>query len=379
MKSISLLILGLSASLSAAAVPPPGADGKYTISAPGIRAQFIPFAAAITNLFVLDKNGIERDIILGHDSPSNYSADPGTHMGAIPGRYANRIGNAQFTLDGVTYHTPQNDGSNTLHSGPNGWGNRTFEVVAVSDNSITFGIHDPAFSTGMPGSIDANVTYTLTEKTWKIKIHALSPEARTPLMLTQHTYWNLDAFANPETDLIWNHTYYTPYSKRLLAPDPNMVPTGEITTIPQGDINDFWSAPKQLGTNLLTPGWVGNCGTGSGCEGYNNCWLVDKSPRIAKPVATLSSDWSGIKMEIYTGQAAVQLYSCYWMPGTTPIKSTQGGEGAAGNGLIKSGGCVALEAQDWNDGINHPEWGRNQFYGPGDDYNWEATYKFGLL
>lgn len=100
-------------------------------------------------------------------------------MGAIPGRYANRIGNAQFTVDGVTYHTPQNDGNNTLHSGPNGWGNRTFEVVAVSDNSITFGIHDPAFSTGMPGSIDANITYTLTEKTWKIKIHALSPEART--------------------------------------------------------------------------------------------------------------------------------------------------------------------------------------------------------
>lgn len=198
-------------------------------------------------------------------------------------------------------------------------------------------MHDPDMSTGMPGSVDSLITYTLTQNTWKIKITAESPEKRTrrfprklpqawiqhffanfvsvALMLTQHTYWNLDAFANPSTDLIWNHTYSTPFSKRLLEPDPNMVPTGKITNIPKNDINDFWSKPKQLGTNLQTPGWVGNCGTGSGCEGYNNCWIVDKSPILNRPVATLSSEWSGIKFDIYTNQAAVQLYTCYWMNG----------------------------------------------------------------
>lgn len=134
-------------------------------------------------------------------------------------------------------------------------------------------------------------------------------------MLTQHTYWNLDAFANPTTDRIWNHTYYTPFSQRHLEPDANMVPTGKIPKIPKGDINDFWSKPKQLGTNMNDPKWVGNCGTGSGCQGYNNLWVVDKAradPRIA---ATLASKWSGIKVDVRTDQQGMQLYTCYWSGG----------------------------------------------------------------
>lgn len=135
-------------------------------------------------------------------------------------------------------------------------------------------------------------------------------------MLTQHTYFNLDAFANPNTDLIWNHTYSTPFSKRLLEPDASMVPTGKLTTIPKNDINDFWSKPKELGASIQSPGWVGNCGTSNGCEGYNNCWIVDKNPTLDRPVATLSSAWSGIKLDIHTNQGAVQLYTCYYMNGT---------------------------------------------------------------
>lgn len=134
-------------------------------------------------------------------------------------------------------------------------------------------------------------------------------------MLTQHTYFNLDAFANPKTDLIWNHTYSTPFSKRLLEPDASMVPTGKLTTIPKDDINDFWSKPKEIGASIGSPGWVGNCGTSNGCEGYNNCWIVDKNPILDRPVATLSSAWSGIKLDIHTNQGAVQLYTCYYMNG----------------------------------------------------------------
>lgn len=98
---------------------------------------------------------------------------------AIPGRYANRIGNGQFTLDGITYHTPQNDGNNTLHSGPNNWSYRFWNVTGLTYNSITFSIYDPANSTGMPGHVEANVTYTLEAKTWKIKINAISADVRT--------------------------------------------------------------------------------------------------------------------------------------------------------------------------------------------------------
>lgn len=137
-------------------------------------------------------------------------------------------------------------------------------------------------------------------------------------MLTQHTYWNLDAFSNPTTDLILDHTYSMPFSQRILEPDPNMLPTGQILSIPEGDINDFWSKPKLVGADRDNPLWKSNCG--SGCVGgYNNCWIVDKpGSQAAEPVATLSSDWSGIKVDIYTEQGGMQVYSCNWVGGTDP-------------------------------------------------------------
>ena len=140
----------------------------------------------------------------------------------------------------------------------------------------------------------------------------------TALLLTQHTYWNLDGFANPHTDLVFNHTYHTPYSRRLLDPDPNMLPTGIITTIPKNSINDFWSKPKQIGAADQDPKWVGNCGTGSGCAGYNNLWIVDKSPSDRSVAATLASAWSGIKVDIRTNQQGLVFYSTYWSNGKLP-------------------------------------------------------------
>ncbi|RPA91885.1 galactose mutarotase-like protein [Choiromyces venosus 120613-1] len=381
MKSLSVLFTIFSVAWGTGVIPPPGPDGKYTLAAGGIRAQFIPHAAAITNLFVKDKNGVERDIVIGFDNASDYPASASGHYGAVPGRYTNRIGNAQYTMDGVTYRLEKNDGNNTLHSGPNGWGFRTFNVVALCGNSITFSIHDPNNSSiGMPGAVNGHITYTLSPKTWNVKMTATAPEHKTPLMLTQHTYWNLDAFSNPDTDLIFNHSYHMPFSQRLLEPDPNMLPTGNIVNIPEGDINDFWSKPKLIGADRNNPLWKGNCGTGSGCGGYSNCWVVDKpKSKVTKPVATLSSEWSGIKVDIYTDEVGMQVFSCYWSGGDMPIKKTQGGPGAATNGFMQSSGCIALEAQDWVDGINHPEWGRKQFYGPGERYKWETTYKFSTL
>jgi len=379
MKYLPSLLVALSTlGAVSATIPPPGPDGKYTLTAPGIRAKFIPFAAAITNLFVKDKNGVERDIVVGYDTAAEYPPDAGSHNGAVPGRYVNRIGNAQYPIDGVIYHTEKNDGNNTLHSGTNGWGFRHWNVTAVSSSSITFSIIDPGHSSlGMPGTVYGKVTYTLTANKWSIKMEATSPEKKSPIMLTQHTYWNLDAFANPDTDRIWNHTYHLPFSVRHLEPDPNMVPTGNLPYIPQGDINDFWSKPKQLGASMNDPKWVGNCGTGSGCAGYNNLWIVDKSKYDNRVAATLASSFTGIKVDIRTDQQGLQLYTCYWSGGNAPIKSTQGGP--ASNGFVNSGGCAAIEASDWNDGINNPQWGRKQIYGPGEKYTWNTDYTFGTF
>ncbi|KAL7268855.1 hypothetical protein RUND412_008506 [Rhizina undulata] len=122
--------------------------------------------------------------------------------GAVPGRYANRIGNATFTLDGVFYHTPMNDGNNTLHSGPNGWGYRQFNVSAVSDSSIMFSIYDPNNSTGIPESVYTNITYALTQKFWNIKMDMFFHEYRTPIML-----WGRNQFYGPGDHYSWGAAY----------------------------------------------------------------------------------------------------------------------------------------------------------------------------
>lgn len=279
-------------------------------------------------------------------------------------------------MKGKVYKTDANDGNNTLHSGNNGWGRRNWNVISQTKDSITFGILDESYSSnGMPGRVTGRVKYGVGEDGWwTIDMSAESLDTLTPLMLTQHTYFNLDAYANPETDLILNHTYHTPYSRRMLDIRGDGAPTGKINPIAPGSINDFYSKPKQLGAFSGNPEWVGNCG--NGCGGYNNLWIVDKlglpwSWMGDKPTFSLASDWSGIKVDAYTDQAGVVLYTCFWSDGSQKVKKTQGGER-----FVKSSGCVAIEAQDWSNGINHPEWKRKQFYGPGEKFTWHGRYRF---
>lgn len=281
--------------------------------------------------------------------------DPGHPVyNAIPGRYVNRIGNARYTIGDTTYMTETNDGNNTLHSGTNNWSFRTWNVTKVSADSITFSIEDPAYSSkGMPGTVYASVTYSVTNNTWDVKMEATSPEAKTPLMLTQHTYFNLDAYKNPATSKIWDHTLYLPYSPRYLECDDGALPTGKILTAAPGSINDFASKPDmKLGHSLSDPAFSGNCGAGGRCEGYNGFWIFDDAPKDAV-VVRLTSPFSGIKAEMRTDQTGVQVYSCNWFDGTTPLKSTQGGTVAPLNATtVGRSSCIAIEAHDWVDGIN---------------------------
>ncbi|KAL2151028.1 hypothetical protein VTH82DRAFT_6126 [Thermothelomyces myriococcoides] len=363
-------------------VKPPGEDGRYTISSDGIKAQFIPYGATLTNLFVKDKNGEDIDVVLGYDDVDYYPEDPGHPVyNAIPGRYANRIGNGKYTLDGKTYLTEKNDGNNTLHSGTNNWSYRFWDVTEVTDDSITFSILDKANSSqGFPGDVKASVTYSVKGSTWNIKMTAEALDHKTPLLLTQHTYFNLDAYRNPDTAKIWDHGLYLPYSKRYLEADQGALPTGEILTAEPGSINDFASSPDlTVGHARDQPGFEGNCGADGACEGYNGYFLIEDKPADDAVVVRLSSAFSGVTAELRTDQPGVVLYSCNWMDGSADLKSTQGIEGV--NEKVIRSSCIAIEAQDYPDGINHPEWERldAQIWGPGETYTWESSWTFGLL
>jgi hypothetical protein len=173
----------------------PGPDGKYTITGVGIRANFVPYGASISNLFINDTSGCERDIVGGWDNATYYTEDKQhPHFGGVPGRYANRIKNSSFEIDGTTYHVLPDEnpepgspnGVDTLHGGPDGWDWRNWTVVAHTASSITFSITDPDGDQGFPGEVVSYVTYSLGNMTWDFKMVAVATEKKTPIMLSSH-------------------------------------------------------------------------------------------------------------------------------------------------------------------------------------------------
>ncbi|KAH9862625.1 hypothetical protein IAQ61_010043 [Plenodomus lingam] len=391
--SSSLFLLAATVSAQYSAPPAnhssslgPDENGKYEISAEGIRGLFIPYGASISNLFVKGRDGKERDIVLGFDTAADYEGEVHPHFGGVPGRYANRIKNSSFVIDGTEYQVlpNENNNNNTLHGGPDGWDYRNFTVVAHTEDSITFSIVDPDGKEGFPGEVVSYVTYSMAPNTWNIKISALATTKKTPIMLTNHAYWNLDGFANPEDATALNHTFYLPYSGQRVGVDGILIPDGTILPNEKYSVNDFWSAPKKIGANMTAPELYGNCGTN--CTGYDNCYIVNRDQngpydwRTSGPVASLSSEWSGIKLDIWTDQQAFQMYSCPGQDGTIPLKSTQGLEGRSA--VVPKNGCVVMEVQDWIDAINQPEWQREkkQIFGPGGpSFSLEASYVFSTM
>ncbi|RDA84036.1 hypothetical protein CP532_6513 [Ophiocordyceps camponoti-leonardi (nom. inval.)] len=389
MKTQSWLWLTLS-SLASTVRSAADRDGKYWIHGDGLSAAFVPYGASISNLIFRDQHGVERDLVAGFDNASYYSVDKShPHLGGVPGRYANRIKNSSFVIDGKRYAVLPNEnpqpgseqGVDTLHGGPDGWDWRNFTVVSHTKSAVVFSIFDPAGKEGFPGEVVSIISYALDGRDWDISMVAMATTQKTPIMLSSHTYWNLDGFANEATSSALNHSLHLPYSGQRIGVDSILIPTGDVLPNPLGSVNDFWSKPRQIGAAWGGEGLEGNCG--ENCTGYDNCYTINRAPRgsfdwrTSGPVATLSSDWSGIQLDVFTDQEAMQLYSCNGQNGTLALKRTQGTN--AFPRTIPKYGCVVLEVQDYIDGINHPEWMRKQVYGPSDGpYVLQAKYRFSL-
>ncbi|KAL6892306.1 diphthamide biosynthesis protein 1 [Trichoderma evansii] len=358
----------------------PDKNGKYWIRAQGIEASFIPYGASVSNLFINDRYGIQRDLVGGFDNATYYGIDKQhPHFGGVPGRYANRIKNSTFTIDGTTYHTVPNEnptpaapnGSDTLHGGPDGWDWRNFTVTSHTPTSITFSIVDPDGKEGFPGEVISHITYTVQPNQWDFVMVAQATTKKTPIMLSSHTYWNLDGFANNETQTALNHTLHLPYGGQRVGVDGFLIPTGDILANKKDTANDFWSAPKQLGKGFQQSGIKENCG--NNCTGFDTCYLTNRGAlgnydwRTEGPVASLSSAWSGIHLDVFSDQDAFQVYSCNGQNGSLALKTTQGlHNNKKFPRTIPQYGCLVMEVEDWIDGINNPEWGRKQIFGPGD-------------
>lgn len=396
--AISIPLLQVSAQSSSSSSSPSNTASSpftlYTLTADNITATFIPYGARLTSVLVPDRSGNQQDVIAGYDDPNKYLTDTETnhtYFGPIVGRYANRIKNGTFTINGVTSHIPENEnsGHDTLHGGSVGYDQRNWTVTASSDSSITFTLLDTGFE-GFRGTVLTHATYTLSSTPsgplgqshprLTAKSVSLALDEETPIMLANHIYWNLNAFTSKT--ILNDTTLWMPYSDRYIEIDNIEVPTGGLATVASKPVLDFTS-PKLIGKDISSA--VNVCGLG--CTGYDNAFILDR-PRYTGPEASnfpVLSLWSqntGIRMDVSTNQGGLQIYSCNGQNGTIPVRQSQqqrnkGISGAAG--YVEKYGCLVIETQDWIDGINYPEWGRNdyQLYSPqtGPAVNY-ATYDF---
>ncbi|OJJ44331.1 hypothetical protein ASPZODRAFT_773293 [Penicilliopsis zonata CBS 506.65] len=373
---------------------------EYTISAGNINATFIPYGARLTSLLVPDRDGNVQDVVVGYDDPLQYLTDTETvhtYFGAVVGRYANRIKNGTFNVRGQTYHIPENehDGEDTLHGGFIGYDQRNWTVTSYTDSHITFTLLDEAFQ-GFPGDVITHAIYSVDNEVTPenpkglpqltTKLVSLALTERTPIMLANHIYWNLNAF---KESTILNDTYLEmPWSPRYVAVDGIEVPNGTILEVfdTYNGALDFTSS-KLVGQDIFET--EGLCGTG--CTGYDTCWMVDRPPSYSAPDSMIpslrmSSNTTGIALEVTTNQNALQIYTCNELDGTIPVRASQlernEAEGDNATSTINQFGCLVIETEGWIDAINYPEWGQQttQFYDPFGPpaINW-ATYRFDTI
>ncbi|KAA8646427.1 hypothetical protein EYZ11_000281 [Aspergillus tanneri] len=371
----------------------------YTITTENITAKLIPYGARLTSLLVPDRDGIFQDVVVGYDDPKDYLKDTEsnhTYFGAVVGRYANRIKNGTFETHSSTYQVPtnENDGADTLHGGNVGYDARNWTVTSHSSSSVTFTLLDRGLE-HFPGdvithaifSVDTSVTPENPDGLPQLttKLISLALTETTPIMLSNHIYWNLNAFQKPT---VLEDTYLQlPLSKRLIGTDGILIPNSTILGVDSYKGSPDFTAGKLVGRDIKDTN--GLCG--DGCTGYDNCFIVDRPAGYAAansmvPILRMNSSSTGISLEVASNQQAVQIYSCNGQNGTIPIKPSQAKknqeEKIEGAKAINKHGCIVIEPEGWIDGINNPEWGQlqDQIYSPegAPSINW-ATYKFGTV
>ena len=242
-----------------------------------------------------------------------------------------------------------------------GYDQRNWTVVSANESTITFSLVDSAYE-GFPGTVITYATYTVSAgPRWTSRLVSIPLDQATPVMLSNHVYWNLDAFSNPKDNTVLQDTLHMPYAKRYIEIDNIEVPTGAIGTV-AGTFLDF-TTPKTIGRDIEKA--TNNCGYG--CTGYDNAFIIDR-PRCSAPEAddltllTMSSNVTGIQLDVTTNQQSLQIYTCDNIAkmANIPVKQSQN-HATNGTTTVPQYGCIVIETQQWIDGINHPEWGQDQY------------------
>ncbi|MDE3166316.1 MAG: galactose mutarotase [Acidobacteriota bacterium] len=326
----------------------------YTLTnSNGMRADIATYGGAIVSLTAPDRAGRFGDVILGMDDLAGYEKQT-AFFGALIGRYGNRIGKAQFTLDGKTYKLPANDNGNTLHGGPQGFDKRvwTAKPGAGAELALTYVSKDG--EEGFPGTLTAHVLYTLTDKNELRIDYTATTDKDTVVNLTNHTYFNL---AGPGEGTVLNHQVAINAS-RFTPVDATLIPTGELRSV-KGTPFDFHN-PTAIGARIDQNDEQLKYG-----RGYDHNWVLDKGAGGLTGAATVYEPTTGRVMEVWTTEPALQFYTGNFLDGTLKGKGK----------TFAHRGAFCMETQHYPDSPNKPAFPSTTLK-PGQTHKSTTIYRF---
>jgi len=334
---------------------------KYVLkNQQGGEIRAIDYGAIITSILMPDHNGVRDDVVLGYDDLVGY-LDPKTpYFGAVIGRYANRIANGRFALEGKTYSLAQNDGPNHLHGGLRGFDKVIWKAEAFTTDrggEMRFSYTSPDGEEGYPGALTAVVCYTLTSDNELICDYRATTTKATPINLTQHSYFNLSGLGSQNVldhNLILAADAFTPIG-------PTLIPTGEITPV-AGTPFDF-----------RTERSIGACINADHEQirfalGYDHNFVLNKPGGALSLAARVHEPHSGRLLEVFTDQPGIQFYSGNFLDGTIIGKM-----GVAYPHRHR----FCLETQHFPDSPNKTNFPTTILH-TGEEYRTQTIYKFSL-
>ena len=339
------------------------ATALYTLkNSNGMEVCITNYGGRVVSIMVPDRNDSLRDVVLGFDNVQYYANLDGktpSDFGAAVGRYANRINKGQIVIAGENIQLPTNNFGHCLHGGPEGWQYQVYEGAQINDSTVTMTMDSPDGDANFPGAVKAVVTYALTADNALDISYSASTTKSTIINMTNHCYFNLSGDpTKPITDHIayLNADNYTPV-------DSTYMTTGEIAPV-AGTPMDF-----------TTPHFVGNDIKFFEFEqikngnGFDHNWCLNTKGDETQVAATLYSPESGIRLEVYTNEPGIQMYTGNFLDGSAPGKN-----GIAYN--QHAGMC--LETQKYPDTPNKPEWPSANLE-PGETYYSRCVYKFSVV
>jgi aldose 1-epimerase len=333
----------------------------YVLTAKGgAEASITNYGGAVVSLKAPDRNGKLADVVLGYDNAEGYVNDK-SFFGALVGRYGNRIGHAQFALDGKTYTLAKNNGENSLHGGIKGFNKAvwTAKIIPAKDGqSLELSYLSKDGEEGFPGNLKVSVIYTLTESNALRITYSATSDKKTVVNLTNHSYFNL---AGQGSGDILGHLLIIQADK-FTPVDAGLIPTGELRDV-AGTPFDF-RKPLAIGARIDQDEEQLKLG-----GGYDHNFVLRRSNGTGESLAArVLEPASGRVLEVWTTEPGVQFYTGNFLDGKTIGK---------GGVTHPRRSAFCLETQHYPDSPNQPKF-PSVVLNPGERYQTITTYKFSV-